>query len=100
VNADGYSLRVRNARLLYALVATGTVLVVLSIALKDAVFAALALVAFAGVLLVLIVKTLPSMRYKQSVKHDHSFITNVLGGTSEPHPGPSAPAQTEKDESR
>jgi hypothetical protein len=66
------------------LVGIGAVLIALSIALKDGVFAALALVAFGVLLLVLIARTLPSMRYKQSVKYDHSFLTNLLGGTSDP----------------
>jgi hypothetical protein len=49
------------------------------------------------VLLVILAQALPSMRYRQTVKYDHSFPTNLLGDTSAPHPGPAAKDQKPSD---
>lgn len=49
--------------------------------------------AFLGVLAVVVVQAVPSLRYKQSAKYDHSFITNLMGETSRRHPGPGAKTQ-------
>ena len=78
----------RAAKVLIALVVVGAVLVVLAVVTESGVVAALAGLGFLGVLAVIIAQAVPSLRYKQSVKYDHSFITNLMGETSRQHPGP------------
>ncbi len=71
-------------------VVVGGLLVILAIVLRSLTLGALAVVAFTGLMGVLIVFTLPAFRYKQKVRYDHSFLTNLFGGTSTPHHGPGA----------
>jgi hypothetical protein len=87
----------RAAKVLIALVVVGAGLVVLAVVIKSGVVAALAGLAFLGVLAVVIALAVPSLRYKQSVKYDHSFLTNLMGETSRPHSGPSAKTQQPPD---
>jgi hypothetical protein len=81
------------AKVLIALVVAGAALAALAVVIKSGVVAALAGLAFLGVLAVVIAQAVPSLRYKQSVKYDHSFLTNLMGETSRPHPGPGAKTQ-------
>jgi hypothetical protein len=52
---------------------------------------------FLGVLPVVIAEAVPSLRYTQSVKYDHSFLTNLMGETSRAHPGPGAKTEQPPD---
>ena len=87
----------RAAKVLMVLVLIGAALVVLAVVLKSGVMAALAGLAFLGVLAVLIAQATRSLRYKPSVKYDHSFLTNLMGETSRPHPGPAEKTQRPPD---
>jgi hypothetical protein len=87
----------RAAKVLISLVVVGAALVVLAVVITSGAVAALAGLAFLGVLVVVIAQAVPSLRYKQSVKYDHSFLTNLMGETSRPHPGPGAKTQQPPD---
>jgi hypothetical protein len=87
----------RAAKVVIALVVAGAALVVLAVVFKSVVFAALAGLTFLGVLAVVIAQAVPSLRYKQSVKYDHSFVTHLMGQTSRPHPAPGARTQEPPD---
>jgi hypothetical protein len=80
-----------------AMVVSGAVLVVLAVVIKSGVVAALAGLTFLGVLAVVIAEAVPSLRYTQSVKYDHSFLTNLMGETSRAHPGPGAKTEQPPD---
>ena len=80
----------RAARLVIGLIALAAVFVVLAVVLRSAVLLGLAVAAFAAVFVVILIQTGPSLRYRQSVKYDHSFLTHLAGETSTPHPGPAA----------
>ena len=60
----------RAARLVIGLVAVAALLTVLAVALRSAVLVGLAVVAFAAVLVIILIETRPSWRYRQAVKYD------------------------------
>jgi hypothetical protein len=82
--------RRQRSSVLIVLIVAGAILALLSIIFTSAALAAAAGLAFLALLLTIIAFAVPSLRYKQAVKYDHSFLTNLFGGTSTPHPGPAA----------
>ena len=77
-------------QILIGLVAVAAILALLSIVFTSGALAAAAGLVFLALLVTIIAFAVPSFRYKQAVKYDHSFLTNLFGGTSTPHAGPAA----------
>jgi uncharacterized membrane protein YoaK (UPF0700 family) len=75
------------ALVLIGLVVLAAILALLSIIFTSYALAAVALVAFLALLLTIIGFAVPSLRHKQSGRYDHSFLTSLFGGTSNPLPG-------------
>jgi hypothetical protein len=82
--------RHQRSSVLIALVVAAAILALFSIIFTSTALAAAAGLAFLALLVATIVFAVPSLRYKQTVKYDHSFLTNLFGGTSTPHPGQAA----------